>query len=80
MSYEAALLKVKNETEDLKINCTKVTDKYWIYEGDVEFLYYLGVIIVSDGIIPNLGGLNESQLIEGCKSWFGFDINNEVKL
>lgn len=30
--------------------------------------------IVSDGIVPSLGGLTRDQLVEGCKDWFGVEL------
>ena len=50
---------------------------YYIYEGCHECLKEKVpvVAIVLDGIVPSLGSLTREQLVEGCKDWFGYDLN-----
>ncbi len=74
--FEASLIQVNNSNDFIKRNCINVVGFYWIYEGCHEYLKdeCPEVAIVSDGIVPSLGGLTRDQLVEGCKDWFGVEL------
>jgi len=62
--------------KNLAINCTYVDGDYWIFEGSPSGLLEEGIkfTIISEGIVPSLGGLNKNELIDLCKNNFGVDI------
>ncbi len=57
----------------LENNCTKVTNGYWIYEGDLDFLD-ANVTVVGTGIVGPLGDLSLSELANVCMNEFGVDV------
>jgi len=81
MEFWTTLIKVNGkQSEDaqksLKINCTHVTDDYYIMEGDVDCLRDDGVSLheIAEGAVPSLGGLSENELITLCSEVYGVDI------
>lgn len=74
ISFEAALIKAKDEGGFLAETASHVVDDYWIYEGMLEVAEVALSeirVIVRKGSVPSLGGLTENELIAGCQKWFG---------
>lgn len=73
IEFWTSLIKTPEVNDDLKINCTHVTGKWWIFEGSNECLddFLSDYEIISEGAVPCLGDLSEVALIEGCEVWFG---------
>lgn len=65
-----------DEAMEMARNCTPVTNHYWVYEGDLEFL---GVphTLVAMGVVGSLGGLTTKALIQICKDSFGVDVTKD---
>jgi len=65
--------------KSLKANCTKVNDRYWIFEGEIDCLSEDGVSfkVVSEGSVPCLGGKSKKALVKICLERFGIDVTNE---
>ena len=62
--------------EKLKRNCKYVDGDYWIYEGEPLCLIEDGVKfkVISEGIVPSLGGLNKNELLDLCKKNLGVNV------
>ncbi len=61
-------------------NCTYVCAGHWIQLGKAN-IDVADASIISNGISPiSLDGLSEKEMIEGCKEWFGFDVEKEVRV
>ena len=76
MSFGVVLIKTPDKASFLTLNCTHVKGQYWIYEGldellDDELTKYS---LLAHGVAPSLGGLTESELVEGCLNWFNVDV------
>lgn len=58
-------------------NCTHVAGRYWIMEGDTNYLRDEGVpfVEVAEGAVGALGGLTERELIEVCRTSFGVPLD-----
>lgn len=59
----------------LQRNCTHVKNDIWIFEGDELFLRDAGIDfdILDKGIVPALGDLTETEVINLCKETFNFN-------
>jgi hypothetical protein len=84
MEFGVSLIKTRiRQTESaeevLKGNCTKVNNKYWIYEGETDCLSDAGVSceIVTEGSVPSLGGKSKKKLVEICLERFGVDVTKD---
>lgn len=58
---------------ELARNCTPVTNHYWIFEGELEFLD-VPCESIALGVVGSLGGLSTKKLIEVCKEAFDVDV------
>ena len=59
--------------EALTANCTHITGRYWVMEGDTDYLREAGVPFreIGEGAVGALGGLSEEQLKNVCRRSFG---------
>lgn len=62
--------------KSLKVNCTYVDNKCWIFEGETWALEEDGVIfkVVGEGAVPALGDMSKKELVELCKGIYGIDV------
>jgi hypothetical protein len=73
-------LRQTQSAEDfLDANCTRINDKYYIYEGDIDCLADAGVSykVAAEGTVPSLGGKSKKKLVEICLESFGIDVTKE---
>lgn len=64
-----------DEAMELARNCTPVTNRYWIYEGDLMFLDAPAEWI-AEGVVGSLGDLTKDALIDVCKESFNVDVTS----
>ena len=81
MEFLTNLIVVKKEQsvnalKSLKINCTRVDNWCWIFEGELWVLEEDGVKfnIVESGAVPCLGDMTRDQLVKICENRFEVDI------
>lgn len=81
MEFWVSLIKTNmRQTESaekfLKANCTKVNERYWIYEGEIDCLSDAGVsyTVATEGSVPCLGGKSKKQLAALCLERFGVTV------
>jgi len=62
--------------EEFLKDATHIKDKYWIYEGDLEYLVYMGVsfMTIAEGVVKSLGGLTQEELVKLCLEVFDYEV------
>jgi len=84
IQFEVNLIKVaENQTDEakknLEINCTYVDKNYWTYEGDLWWLEDVDGVkfeAIGIGIVPSLGDMNKTELIQLVNDIFEIDLND----
>lgn len=78
MEFWTTLIKVTNvpnktAQENLEINCTHVTGRYWIMEGDIDVLRDEGIKLteIAEGAVGSLAKKSEAQLKKICLHSYG---------
>jgi hypothetical protein len=76
--FWTTLVEVTREPTDAQLaaltaNCTHVTGRYWIMEGDTDYLRDEGIRIreVAEGAVGALGDLTETGLVKVCLDSYG---------
>jgi len=79
--FHVTLIDVKNlpyveAFNYLKDNCTFVDKNIWIMDGDIANLFDKGVgfVVLAEGKVPSLGGLNRKELIAICDEHLGVKV------
>lgn len=81
MEFKVNLITVKSHQTNkalssLKDNCTHIINSVWLMEGVQECLADDEVVynFIETGIVPNLGGLTQEELLNVCDQAFLFDV------
>lgn len=80
MQFWVTLIKTKDNNDFLKENCTHVTGPYWIFEGENWLLddNLSSHIEITEGAVPALGDMNESELIDCVRDCLGVDLKADT--
>ena len=63
-----------NNPEEFDTNFLHIKDDIYIFEGDIHYVRNVDGVslkVISEGLVPSLGGLSKKELLEICDSNLG---------